>query len=257
MSSDTVLYQPFAWRLSSTARLWPDFFAYIFCRLHDLRDPAAYIASWTDTVDQFSSIYSLLPLGFGRFLAGSSNHSLLKVFDMRKLDGTQCRCGSLDHTSLQTQCNTADGSSPNQSRDKSRAEPRSWNVFLTDISSNPNTRGNLQSMPISPVYSLSSPSACSPTIFAGIEGQVIQLDITSVYDRFPDPIYNLGPMPARQNNTPRNFLKAVASKWDPHAEVLCLAMYDQVVGQPILKHQAAIGKPGDEIPGLDERWKHV
>lgn len=226
-------------------------------RLHDLRSSAAYIASWTDTVDSFSSIYSLLPLGFGRFLAGSSNHSLLKVFDMRKQDGSQCRCGSLDHTSLHTRCSTGDGPSSNQPRNNRRTKPCNWNVFLTERSPGAGARRTTQQWLSSPVYSLSSPSPCSPTIFAGLEGHVIQLDLTSVFDRFPDPIYNFGAKPAGGQRTQQTQLKAVASKWDPHGEVLCLAMYEQVPGQPTLMHQARVGEPGGEIPGWDERWKHI
>lgn len=227
-----------------------------FYRLHDLRLPAAYVASWTDTVDHFSSIYSLLPLGCGRFLAGSSSHSLLKVFDMQKLAGTQCRCGSLDHTSLHTGCIDVDGQSSSESGN-GRMKPCNWNVFVTERSPSAGKRSYRQPRLTSPVYSLSSPSPYSPTVFAGLESHVIQLDLTSVYDRFPDPIYKLGWKHPRAKHIRQSHHKEAVSKWDPEHEVMCLAMYEQVAGQPALYHQAPIGESGDEIPGWDERWKRI
>lgn len=100
-------------------------------RLHDLRSPASYVAAFTDLVDHFSAIYSLLPVGCGRFLAGGSNHSLLKVFDMRKVLKGLCCGSSLNHSSPENQYATiTDPSSIDLDND--RRDLRNWNIFLTD-----------------------------------------------------------------------------------------------------------------------------
>lgn len=219
-------------------------------RLHDLRSSAPYVAGFTDLVDHYSAIYSLLPLGHGRFLAGGSNHALLKVFDMRKVVEDLCCCSSLDHTSPNHECAALTDPNGNELRSDER-DPRGWNIFLANKSPRVRDRFDIQRVSASPVYSLSSPSSYSPTIFAGVEGQVVQLDITSVYDRFPDPVFRLG-----SQDIGYSYRDAVR-KWDPHQEVMCLAMYEQVRGPIVLRQQSPIGEPGTEIVGLDERWRSV
>ena len=135
--------------------------------------------------------------------------------------------------------------------DEDGRNPRNWNIFLTDRGPNSGKRPDTQRIAVSPVYSLSSPSLHSPTIYAGVEGQVIQLDMTSVYDRFPDPIFEFGLKETGWKH------KDAVLKWDPLGEVMCLAMYEQVRGPVSLKQQAIVGEPGAEIPGWDERWRDL
>ncbi|KAL8834619.1 MAG: hypothetical protein Q9170_003667 [Blastenia crenularia] len=218
--------------------------------LHDLRSLAPYTASFTDLVDHFSAIYSLLPLGHERFLAGGSNHALLKVFDLRKAVDDLCCCSSSEHTSPDNDC--AAITDPNSNElESDRKDPRNWNVFLTDKGPYAGKRSDVQRISASPVYSLSMPSPYSPTIFAGVEDQVIQLDITSVYDQYPDPVYKFG------DNSPGGEKRDAIRKWDPNHEVMCLATYEQVKGPVTLRQQAVIGELGDELPGWDERWRHI
>ncbi|KAI4172594.1 MAG: hypothetical protein LQ343_003441 [Gyalolechia ehrenbergii] len=219
-------------------------------RLHDLRSPASFEAGFTDLVDHFSAIYSLLPIGRGRFLAGGSNHSLLKVFHMGKVIEDLCCCSSVDHTSADHECSAITDPNDNELKSDQR-DPRNWNIFLTDKGPHASKLSDTQRISASPVYSLSSPSPCSPTIFAGVEGQVIQLDITSVYDRFPDPVFKFGPKRTEQKH------KDAVREWDSHNEVMCLAMYEQVRGPVALKQQSIIGELGVGIPGWDERWRHL
>ncbi|KAL9601930.1 MAG: hypothetical protein Q9219_002154 [cf. Caloplaca sp. 3 TL-2023] len=177
-------------------------------RLHDLRSSEPYVAAFTDLVDHFSTIYSLLPLGRGRFLAGGSNHSLLKVFEMGEVVEDLCCYNNLDHASATHECSVI--ADPNSAYlDRGRRNPRAWNVFLTDKGANGKNRSHTQSLSVSPVYSISSPSLFSPRIFAGVEGQVIQMDITSVYDHYPDPIFKYGPKRTGQE------YRDAANKWDP------------------------------------------
>ncbi|KAL9603320.1 MAG: hypothetical protein Q9179_002233 [Wetmoreana sp. 5 TL-2023] len=171
-------------------------------RLHDLRSPRSYVSTFIDPVDTFSAVYSLLPLGCGRFLAGSANHSLLKVFSTRTALEKLCQCdSSLGYPAELVTCE----------------EP-----------------------PERP----SKPGA----------GNVIQLDLTAVYDRFPDPIFDIGSQCMRQRSKCAAN-RDVIGKWDPNHEVMCLAMYEQVAGAVQLKQQVSVGKFGDGMPGWDERWK--
>ncbi|KAI4151668.1 MAG: hypothetical protein LQ341_000866 [Variospora aurantia] len=132
-------------------------------RLHDLRSPTAYVASWTDLVDQFSSIYSLLPVS-DYFLAGGSNHALLKVFDMRKVNGTGHSYDRQDHALHHTQFDVVGDPLANESGHGSGH----WNVFVSDRGPDADRRPNAQRRSNTPV---------------------VQFELTSVYDRFPDPIY--------------------------------------------------------------------
>lgn len=224
-------------------------------RLHDLRSPSSYIACFTDIVDPFCAIYSLLPLSCGRLIAGSSNLAMLKVFNIHTELENHCRRGTLKHTEVQSPHNVVYGSPPDDpARDLRNG--RDWNVFLTDRGRFASMQSKTQRGTDSPVYSLSSPSPYSPTIFAGLEGQVIQLDFTSVYDRFPDPIFGFGSKLSRRGEKSAMHQRDVARKWNPDHEVMCLAMYEQVTGVPMLRQQVPVGEIGDEIPGWDERWRH-
>lgn len=42
------------------------------------------------------------------------------------------------------------------------------------------------------IYSLSSPSARSTKVYAGLEDMVVQMDFINAYDRNPDPIFSYG-----------------------------------------------------------------
>lgn len=52
-------------------------------RLHDLRSPAQFVATYTDPIDVQTPIYSLCPLGRQRFVVGGGRHCILKIFDLR------------------------------------------------------------------------------------------------------------------------------------------------------------------------------
>ncbi|MCJ1341175.1 hypothetical protein MMC09_006471 [Bachmanniomyces sp. S44760] len=193
-------------------------------RLHDMRSPAQLTAKFTDSIDSESAIYSLLPLGQERFVAGGAKHSLMKVFDLRMPGGKRYFAANVDPCSNETSRARASGSTalpepsagfnnesipfhnnaspPNTSSKnlipgKHSCCPyhhdtihsrRNWNVYL-----NPRgpafyrmgTRRNADS----PVYALSAPSSFSPSIYAGVENMVLQFDITSMMDPHPDPIW--------------------------------------------------------------------
>lgn len=141
-------------------------------RLHDLRSPSNHEKKYTDPVDD-APIYSLLTRGRETLLAGSSRHSILKLFDLRL--GAKAY-SYLDATSNPLQ---KDGEVPD------------WNLFLRPHSAAYPGRGGgnnwARRSAESSVYSLASPSPCSPLLYAGLESTVLQLTFSGVCDKFPDP----------------------------------------------------------------------
>ena len=94
---------------------------------------------------------------------------------------------------------------------------------------------------LSPVYSLSSPSPCSPTFFAGLEGKVLELNMVSAMDHHPNPIY-------------KNGSTNVKEKWDPLSDVLNLSLYDNWDSKFYLRLQRKVGEIGPSKKGWDDRW---
>ncbi|MCJ1263689.1 hypothetical protein MMC22_003559 [Lobaria immixta] len=216
-------------------------------RLHDLRSPEPFTAVFSDIVDTSSAIYSLASFGRERFIVGGSQHCLLKIFDLRLPGGKVYYAADLDSCSSDPPRGPGmtDPTCCQYHRD-SRAKFRDCSIFLHPR----HVRGHQISRRdgMSPVYSLSSPSACSPTFFAGIEGKVLELDVVSVMDHHPDPIFGSGP-----KNTGNRVLD-LRRKWDPQSEILSLPLYEQLEGNINLRMQRGVGSVGPSRKGWDERW---
>ena len=214
--------------------------------MHDLRAPNSTSAVFRDPVDTFSPIYSLLPIGTERFVAGGARHSIIKVFDLR-MPG-----GKLYHAADVNPCSPEKHKYLRQPKQKSLFECCNyhheakhkrcdWNVFLNM----PFRRSRRDS----PVYTLSRPSNCSPSFFAGIESHIVQLDIVSVLDQHPDSVFQNVP-------TKRNNRGDVRHKWDLQEEAISLPMYEHVTGPvKLLKQQPRLEYSERSIrQGWDERW---
>lgn len=226
-------------------------------RLHDMRSPSAYESSYWDPTND-SAIYSLQTQGRERLIAGTARHSMLKVFDLRVGGGR-----AYHHLDVPVTATTK----PSQSRHSNRHHvPHShpakasthygWNLFLNPRNSSvprQHQRSSHRSAD-SPIYSLSLPSSSSPTLFAGVENNVVQLDFVSVLDAHPDPLF--APALERFHRTGQIDVK---SSWNPRHDVLQLAMYGQSAengGAVQLMVQAGVGKYRGEMGrGLDERWR--
>jgi WD40 repeat protein len=207
-------------------------------RLHDMRCPTSYESSYFDPTDD-GAIYSLQTLGRERLAAGSSRHSIIRFFDLRVSGG-------------RTYHYTDVGSSPDSPKSKDTSKKSGWNLFLNPRNNiNPtSSRWQRSRATESPVYSLSSPSATSPTLFAGVENNVVELDFISMLDKHPDPIFAHGLARDQRGNI--NIVKS----WNPKGDVLNFAMYDHSkTGFARLRTQAGIGKYTGVIDGLDERWR--
>ena len=219
------------------------------CSLHDLRSAKSITAIFRDPVDTFSPIYSLLPIGTERFVAGGARHSIIKVFDLRMPGGKLYHAADLEPCSSASKLgpqNFKSGSSFSccAHHHDSKHRRRNWNVFIrpTDY---PRRR-----VTESPVYALSRPSQVSPTFFAGVESTVLQFDIVSIMDKHVDPVFQRG---LAHSGEQHNLKK----KWDPQDNVLCLPMYEHNTGPVKLLKQRKVEFTEGSINGLDERWRHL
>ena len=78
----------------------------------------------------------------------------------------------------------------------------------------------------------------------------MQFDIVGMMDKYPDPVFRYGP-----TKTTMSADTDVRRKWDPHRDVLRLAMYEQVpMGSMRLRVQTGVGEMDACVPGWDERW---
>jgi WD40 repeat protein len=146
-------------------------------RLYDLRKPHSCVSEYTDSVDD-GAIVSLLAMGHERFLAGGAQNGCLKTFDLRIP-------GAKPYSYLDAR------PSPTNKAGE-RANPairRDFNIFVTPTVSyrerlwQPLSRQNPAAEKYrGSVYSLSSPSSSSPTVYAGISNHVLQLDFLSTDD---------------------------------------------------------------------------
>ncbi|KAI9806084.1 MAG: hypothetical protein M1833_004491 [Piccolia ochrophora] len=234
------------------------------CRLHDMRSPLANVASYIDPVDTCSTIYSLAVLGRERFVAGGARHSLLKVFDLRMTGGKSyyytdvhpCRDVFSSQKASKRHQPTRYDCCPLHDKKKEKDD---WNVFV-----HPQRRKHILGRACdrrawgrptfeTPVYSLSSPSANSPTLFAGIENEVVEFNFVSVVEetRHPNPLYARTLTLAADDSAYRR-------KWDPYGAVLELAAYRQAPMHGMyLRHQMPVGalEPNVVSQDLDERWQ--
>lgn len=146
-------------------------------RLHDLRSPNSYEATYQDTTDS-NLIYSVQPFGHDRFLAGASGNAILKIFDLRMSNAYNYLDAHFPPTKVQ--------SPPNPAKRNGAQYPRKdFSMFLSSQipSAAPrNPRANKRRPYRGPIYTLSTPSPSSPTVYAGIVDAVIRLDFASTDD---------------------------------------------------------------------------
>lgn len=226
-------------------------------RLHDTRTSEPWVAEYFDTVDN-GQILSLAAIGHERFLAGSDQNACLKTFDLRMPGG---------HTYSYTD---ARPSGPPKHRfsasqnllTRPLADQRSFNMFLSvrrwrnervwDPLPLPRQHSGTANYSGS-VYALSVPSSTSPTVYAGIENHVLQLDFVGTDDvegGYIDPllsslkeqktthVFDLGcyerPRPGRESTDPVLLNKQ--------------AMWHELKSQPERNEES-------EAAGWDRRWR--
>jgi WD40 repeat protein len=215
-------------------------------RLHDLRSPRDVEGTYSDPTDD-SAIYSLLPRGHETLLVGSNRHNLLKIFDMRL--GSKCY-SYLDAQPV-VRASTAS--------DKPK---RDWSLFLKPHSASANASNNSRGDWLSrrtaesSIYTLASPSPCSPHIYAGIENNVVELAFTDILDPNPDPAY-FKPWRVGANGKGEHEWNGWRTK-----DVIDLACYEQRADMKLCTQRGMVetlrtkGEAlSDAVPGLDRRWR--
>ena len=217
-------------------------------RLHDLRSPAPSVALFMDLAEN-SAIYSLLPLGRERFVAGASRYAMIKVFDLRMSGGKLYFASDLDSCNAKASLKVASAQACHSGRSccdyhlQTKAVRSNYNIYINDRRSS--------SRRSSPVYSLSAPSPFSPTFYAGIENAVVQFDVVSALDRHPDPLFTHGLK--RTGTKPEEIMR----KWDPQRDAMALRLYEQIAGSAKMRIQRGLHLPlartGEK--GWDERWQ--
>ncbi|KAL5409929.1 hypothetical protein PMIN06_009921 [Paraphaeosphaeria minitans] len=237
-------------------------------RLHDLRSPHDFETIFWDVTND-SAIYSLACQGLERFVAGSSMHSMLKVFDLRLP-------GSHAYHSIPLPKPAPSKSKPQDytysavfdrfQYTTTKPVTSGWNVFLSPRNSSRNAAPRHPYRPgprteDSPVYSLSIPSPTSPNIYAGLEGAVQNMHFVSVLDAHPDLVLSHA-----KDYLPEWQDRDIKHIYNPHNDVLNLGMYEQGseegLGMQLLIQNDVSSELGKnearkafaERRGLDERW---
>ncbi|KAF1997409.1 hypothetical protein P154DRAFT_471170, partial [Amniculicola lignicola CBS 123094] len=194
-------------------------------RLHDMRSNQDYETMFWDITND-SSIYSIATQGLERIVAGSSMHSMLKVFDLR-VSGSN----AYHHIPLSARRKPAANSGDASIGDAVLPGNKSpvtggWNLYCNPCNNqqsfrNPQQRFTARSQNV-PIYSLSIPSSTSPTVYAGVEGAVLGIEFTAILDPHPDPLFTKAI--TRFSDTGEIDLKG---SYNPSDDVLNLGMYEQ------------------------------
>jgi WD40 repeat protein len=163
-------------------------------RLYDIRAPTYSSIDFHDGVDD-GQILSLLPIGHERFLAGSVQNACLKTFDLR-MPGSRVYTYQDAESSPPAVSGPGQGIATRKAPSTRQQEPvdrairRQINIFLAIRVQcpmrlwQPLPKQQLTHLPRyrGAVYSLSSPSPASPTVYAGVENHIIRLDFVSTDD---------------------------------------------------------------------------
>ncbi|KAJ5579271.1 hypothetical protein N7450_008138 [Penicillium hetheringtonii] len=143
-------------------------------RLHDLRSPRSYERAYIDTTDTRNRMYCVHQFGDDRFLAGSSGDGLVKMFDLRM-------GRSYDYQEAHTQ-------HPSNKRNRKYSPDMDFSMFLSanlppDLTRHrPRHPRRGRDSYRGPIYSMSTPSPSSPTVYTGVVDGVIRLDFASTDD---------------------------------------------------------------------------
>lgn len=235
---------------------WDDYIV----RLHDLRSPKPSEVAYKDVSD-LNPIYSLHAFGHNHFLAGAGGEAIVKIFDLRM-------CNTYNYLDAQTPKSRPHNPELKDKTAKTtnRIAPRNgFSLFLSNQPpppfGQPPNRRQWEAYR-GPIYTMSTPSPSSPTVYAGIVDGVVRLDFASTDDL-------TGPRKEwfEQNldlrvNTSQEFSA------DFNTSTLNLAGYerpdeDDLSTTSVLRRQREFWKTGSADAGLesgtgwDRRWEHL
>lgn len=146
-------------------------------RLHDLRSPTSYETTYRDTTD-INLIYSVHPFGQDRFLAGAGGDAVVKIFDLRMRN-------SYDYLDAQTP--TSPKKSPKPIKKPKAIRPhKDFSLFLSaqspSFAARHPQRARRAGRYRGPIYTMSTPSPSSPTVYTGVVDGIVRLDFASTDD---------------------------------------------------------------------------
>ncbi|KAL1854623.1 hypothetical protein Plec18170_004714 [Paecilomyces lecythidis] len=152
-------------------------------RLHDLRSDDLYDATFRDTTD-LNPMYSIHPFGHDRFLVGAGAEGIVKIFDLRMpktysyLNAKPSSSQPAPMKNNHHQTNGTSKTTPYPRRDFSIFLSHRPPIVINSGRLHPRTNRTYRG----PIYTMSSPSPSSATIYAGIVDGVVRLDFASTDD---------------------------------------------------------------------------
>jgi hypothetical protein len=242
---------------------WDDF----TIRLHDLRSPAPYEVAYKDVSD-LNPIYSLHAFGHNHFLAGAGGEAIVKIFDLRM-------CNTYSYLDAQVSISRSQSTNGTKKKNPNTAPNtdttnRPRNAFSMFLSHQPPppfpqqapVRNRQRGQYRGPIYTMSSPSLSSPTVYTGVVDGIVRLDFASTddlsgprrdwYENNLDLGINTGPAPSTDLNSEAFNL---AGYERPHA--------DDFSTTSKLRNQRAFWDAGpvdgepEDTTGWDHRWEHL
>ena len=156
-------------------------------KLHDLRSNCDTVSYFVDPIEPESAVYSLLPFGAERFVAGVARHSQVKVFDLRMPGQRRYHHVYLNAPKLST-TKERDLPSPIDQSGNDLEYPPNFNMYLT-IKNRTDHNNRRYASSTSPVYALAAPHSFSPVFYAGLENSIVEVDLVSSMDQYPDSMF--------------------------------------------------------------------
>ncbi|KAI9931759.1 hypothetical protein MW887_010338 [Aspergillus wentii] len=162
----------------------------VIVRLHDLRSPEPYEYTYRDTTDH-NPIYSIHPFSHDRFLVGAGGDAVLKIFDLR-MPNTYSYLDAngpavVHHASTNPPHSIKASTADLNGFPTTVGFPRKdFSIFLSHLPpgmaqpSRGRGRGNRSYR--GAIYTMSSPSPSSPTVYTGVENGIFRLDFASTDD---------------------------------------------------------------------------
>ncbi|EED16762.1 F-box domain protein [Talaromyces stipitatus ATCC 10500] len=139
-------------------------------RLHDLRSPKMFEREYIDIMDS-NPIYCIQPL-YDRFLVGSGSEAVVNIFDLRMHNYSHYETKPSPSTSCSYD-----------------APPNEFSFFLSHHPPNVPRNRNYGTYR-GPIYTMSSPSPTSSTVYTGVVDGVVRLDFGSTDDFLGDNTRN-------------------------------------------------------------------
>lgn len=215
-------------------------------RLHDLRSPAQFVATYADPIDAQTPIYSLCPLGRQRFVVGGGRHCILKIFDLR-MGGERV----YDYLKNPNNSPSACSSAPS-------TNSPGWATYLS-----PPARYRPHSNSAdweSPIYSLAL-TAGGKSLYAGMQGRVWELDFLgrsmALHTRVPPapPLPPSPPPPVAPSVRVRNAFVDVARNMKDLGTRLTMYEFGWTGTMYHQGPESDMGKPGMNGGRMDGRWR--